>query len=88
MIKKHFIVSGRVQGVWYRASTQQQAVQLGLQGWVRNLPDGRVELVAAGEQELLDQLQEWLWQGPIHAQVEHVQVEEYEGEIAESFDIR
>lgn len=59
----HFYVSGRVQGVYFRATTQATARQLGLTGWVRNLPDGRVEGVACGEGKQLDKLVTWL-QGP------------------------
>lgn len=67
------IVKGRVQGVWYRASTQRQAVALGIDGYARNLADGRVEVLACGEEETLRQLREWLWQGPPAAQVTDVQ---------------
>lgn len=69
---KRFLVSGRVQGVFYRASTQQRAQELGLAGWVRNCRDGSVELIACGETKNLDQLEAWLWQGPSHAKVSTV----------------
>ncbi len=69
---RHFLVSGRVQGVFFRANTQAMARRLGLTGWVCNLPDGRVELVACGEEDRLKQLEAWLWQGPPHARVERV----------------
>lgn len=65
----HCIVRGKVQGVFYRASTQRKACELNLTGWVRNLPDGRVELQAFGETEQLKQLYEWLWQGPPLAKI-------------------
>lgn len=68
----HFLVSGRVQGVAYRASTCLQARRLGLRGWVRNLADGRVELLACGPTAALSQLERWLWQGPPQARVEQV----------------
>ena len=71
---RHFLVSGRVQGVCYRMSAQQQAQRLGLRGWVRNLPDGRVEAQAYGIATILDQFQKWLWQGPELARVDAVQV--------------
>ena len=71
----HATVSGRVQGVFYRDSTCQKAQQLGLTGWVRNLPDGRVELVAQGHETALNALQAWLWQGPPLAKVSAVEVE-------------
>ena len=71
----HAFVCGRVQGVWYRASTQKTAQKLGLNGWVRNLPDGRVELVAEGDEQALQQLLNWCWQGPTLAQVSDIQHE-------------
>jgi len=74
MACRHFIVSGRVQGVFYRASTQRKAQQLNLAGWVRNLPNSNVELVAAGDDALLDRLEEWLWQGPDMAVVTQLDV--------------
>ena len=72
----HCYVSGRVQGVWYRATTQQKAIDLGLKGWVRNVSDGRVELIACGDEQQIRQLQAWLWQGPTHAKVDEVIVKE------------
>jgi acylphosphatase len=66
------LVSGRVQGVFYRTGTQEVAEQLGLKGWVRNLADGRVELEACGSAQQLQQLQDWLRQGPPHAMVSDV----------------
>jgi acylphosphatase len=69
------IVSGRVQGVFFRASTREQALSLGLAGQVRNLPDGRVAVTACGSQQALDTMQAWLWQGPPQAAVSDVQCE-------------
>ncbi len=74
----HAIVSGRVQGVWYRASTRDEARRLGLTGWVKNLPDGRVELVAEGSASTVDALIKWCHQGPPYAKVDRVDVEEQE----------
>lgn len=71
----HFWVSGRVQGVYFRQSTLNQARQLGLTGWVKNLPDGRVEGVACGPQQALEQLTQWLHQGPPVAKVTDLKVE-------------
>lgn len=68
----HCLVEGQVQGVFYRASTQQTANRLGLNGWVKNRRDGRVELVASGEVSALQELEAWLWQGPQYAQVTNV----------------
>jgi len=80
-------VAGRVQGVFYRASAAERAGALGLDGWVRNLPDGRVELVAAGEPEAIEQLAAWLWQGPPLAEVMAVAVEKWPGEIEPGFSV-
>lgn len=65
----HAVVSGRVQGVFYRATTRQHAERLGLTGWVRNLPDGRVELHAEGPEPRLLELLEACRQGPPGARV-------------------
>ena len=67
---KRCLVSGRVQGVFFRASTRTQAQQLDVTGYARNLPDGRVEVVACGSAENVDALCNWLQQGPPRAQVE------------------
>ena len=74
-----------MQGVYYRASTVEQASRLALDGWVRNLPDGRVEAVAAGPIESLTELAAWLWQGPPAARVDSVQVEEWTGPVPDGF---
>lgn len=65
----HCYVSGRVQGVFFRAATQEQAQQLGLTGYARNLSDGRVEVFACGARSRLDALKAWLRQGPPAATV-------------------
>lgn len=70
-----FTVSGRVQGVFFRQSTADKANSLGLDGWVRNLPDGRVEGIAAGSPEALAGLRGWLDRGPPVAKVEGVEWE-------------
>lgn len=67
-----YFIAGKVQGVWYRASTQRQAQQLGITGWVRNRDDGRVEVLACGSDEQLDHLSTWLWQGPERARIDAV----------------
>lgn len=72
----HCYVSGRVQGVWYRATTQEKARELQVTGWVKNISDGRVELIACGEQSNVQALIEWLWQGPPAASVTNVVREE------------
>ena len=67
-------ISGLVQGVWYRASAREQAQALGLSGWVRNAPGGRVEAAAEGEADAVDAFVAWCRRGPIHARVTGVQV--------------
>ncbi len=71
-IGMHCFVSGRVQGVFFRASTCEQAKKLGLNGWVRNLSDGRVELEAYGSSDKIAELYDWLQKGPLMAKVESV----------------
>ena len=85
----HLVVSGRVQGVFFRASAAQEARGLGLSGWVRNLADGRVELHAEGERRNLTMLLAWAHQGPPAARVEEVAVEwsDYEGQL-HGFSVR
>jgi acylphosphatase len=65
----HLLIRGQVQGVFYRATTCERACRLGLTGWVRNLPDGRVEIVAEGEPKDLAGLVTWCAEGPPHARV-------------------
>lgn len=69
---KRFYVTGRVQGVYFRASTHERASALGLSGWVRNMDDGRVEVLACGPASALQKLEAWLWLGPGNARVENV----------------
>lgn len=73
MAAARFLVSGRVQGVGYRAATRVQALALGLAGWAVNRPDGRVEVVAEGGDAALDALAAWLRQGPALARVDAVE---------------
>lgn len=68
----HVIVKGQVQGVYFRASTQEQAEAIGITGWVRNLDNGDVEFEAQGEQERLDSLLLWARRGPTRARVEQL----------------
>lgn len=82
-----YIVSGRVQGVWFRDFTQKQAVQLGLKGWARNLPDGTVEVLACGESAKLQQLYALLQQGPPRAEVKDVVCETMPWQEHEQFVI-
>jgi acylphosphatase len=68
------VISGRVQGVFYRASAQQEAMRLGLVGEVRNLPDGSVEAIAEGPKERIEDFIAWCRRGPPAAEVENVRV--------------
>jgi len=85
----HIYVSGFVQGVFYRANAKRVADSLSLTGWVRNLRDGRVEIVVEGEEENLAKFVEWCKRGPVGAVVESVDVTrgEYRGEF-KGFEIR
>ena len=83
------LVSGRVQGVYFRMFTQRKAKQLGVNGYVRNLEDGRVEIVAEAESALLDKMIAWTHKGPITARVDQVESEDLlVDEAFTSFDIR
>ena len=80
-------VEGRVQGVFYRARTSERARELGISGWIRNLPDGRVELVACGKAEAVENLAQWLWQGPAEADVIAVTLQQWQGDVEPGFRI-
>lgn len=68
----HFFIKGKVQGVWYRASTKEKAQQLNINGWVRNMYDGSVECFACGKPEDVAALESWLRDGPPGAEVSAV----------------
>lgn len=89
MTRARIRVAGTVQGVWYRASAEREAIARGLTGWVRNLPDGRVEAVAEGPREAVEHFIAWCRQGPPAARVEGVEVDwrEATGEF-EGFTVR
>jgi acylphosphatase len=74
-IARHFVISGRVQGVGFRWFAHDAAVREGVTGWVRNLPDGRVEALAEGESDAVDRLERALRSGPRGARVEAVAVD-------------
>ena len=88
-IRAHLFISGRVQGVFFRACTQQEAQTRNLTGWVRNLYDRRVEAVFEGEEEVVNSMISWCHSGPPHAVVSEVsvEIEEPRGEFTR-FDIR
>jgi acylphosphatase len=80
-------VRGRVQGVFFRASTQREAKRLGLTGWVKNRPDGGVEILAEGEEDGLKELIGWANRGPTAARVERVDVR-WRSFVGDFFDFR
>lgn len=84
-ICKRAVVSGKVQGVFFRQGTQQQALTWGIKGWVRNLPNGEVECFICGEAETVEKLCAWLHQGPPAAKVIQVKIEEAAWEEHEDF---
>ena len=88
-MRAHIVVSGRVQGVWYRSGARQKARELGITGWAHNLIDERVGILCEGEKEKVTQFIDWCRQGPPLAKVDHIDVsyEEYKGEF-DNFEIR
>jgi len=88
-IRAHIFISGKVQGVFFRATTRDKANELGVKGWVRNLRDGRVEAVFEGDEDAVKKLIEWCHVGPPSARVEKVEVKygDYRGEF-DTFFIR
>mgnify|MGYP000527067372 CR=1 FL=1 len=75
MSRAHLLISGRVQGVTFRASTKSKAESLALKGWVRNTEDGKVEAVIEGEKDKIKKLIDWARQGPTLAKVEDIKIE-------------
>ena len=84
-----FFIGGKVQGVWFRAATREQAVALGLRGFACNLPDGRVEVLAIGSADAVEQLAAWLHYGPPQARVDELERVAAEDDAAiRDFEIR
>ena len=88
LTRAHVFVTGRVQGVYYRANTREQARQRGVDGWVRNLADGRVEAVFEGEEASVEAMVEWCHTGSPRAEVEGVEVEYEPPEGESGFEVR
>jgi acylphosphatase len=87
--RAHIYVSGQVQGVFFRDSAREKAEQLGLAGWVKNRPDGRVEAVFEGPQDKVREMIQWCEEGPSHATVESVDADfEDPGGDLEGFEVR
>lgn len=74
MATVHLIISGKVQGVFYRASAKEKALALHLNGWIKNTTDGNVEAMVSGEATAVDKFVEWCRKGPERAEVAHVSV--------------
>jgi acylphosphatase len=73
-VRAHIFISGRVQGVFFRSETMHEAIQLGITGWIRNTPDGRVEAVVEGEEKNVKELSEFCKHGPPGARVANVEI--------------
>ena len=87
--KVQVIISGRVQGVWFRANTKNKAEQLGITGWVRNTDDGKVEALFEGEDDLIKEMLEWCKHGPPMAKVTDVKVKKnFDQDECNSFSIK
>lgn len=84
----HVLISGRVQGVWFRANTKEKAQELGLTGWVRNTSDGKVEAVFEGEEEIVKKMIAWCHHGPPMAEVEKIVVKKQQPIDFKEFSIR
>ncbi|GHC27027.1 acylphosphatase [Aidingimonas halophila] len=79
------IVTGKVQGVCFRRATQERALQAGVTGYAKNLPDGRVEVLLCGEGDAVNAVSQWLWHGPPDAQVTHIEWEGVEWRDRDAF---
>jgi acylphosphatase len=85
LARVHVLIEGRVQGVFFRAATRDEARARGLTGWVRNRPDGRVEAVFEGDKRVVENMLAWCHMGPPYSHVDHVEVEwqPYLGDLAD-----
>ena len=88
MIRRRVVAHGRVQGVFFRDSTQREARSAGVAGWVTNRPDGAVEAVFEGDEAAVDRMVEFVRGGPGHADVEDVEVADEAPEGLEGFEVR
>ena len=84
----HAIISGKVQGVFYRGNTEKKAKSFHLTGWVRNNENGTVELIACGDENNIKKLIEWLWKGPLLARVTNVDWREIAEEKHDAFVVQ
>ena len=88
MIRRRVLVAGHVQGVFFRDTCRREALAAGVSGWVRNLPDGRVEAIFEGEPDAVEQLVSWAHHGPRRAHVVDVEVTEEPPEGVSGFTVR
>jgi len=84
----HLLISGKVQGVWFRESMRQEALANGATGWVRNLPDGKVEAVVCGSEEAVQALLTWAKRGPPLSRVNSIETRDIPAEPFSSFEKR
>ena len=83
----NLLIKGKVQGVFYRASARDKAMELGITGWVKNTPDGNVEIVASGDKESLEKFIEWCHKGPSRALVSGLTMKETDTNNFSDFQI-
>ena len=76
----HLIIKGKVQHVFYRVSAKDEAEKLGLTGWIKNTPEGNVEVMASGSRENIDRFIAWCWKGPSRAQVKSIMINEMDAD--------
>lgn len=88
MQAQQFFISGKVQGVYFRQSAVDEATRLGLNGFAKNLSDGRVEIIASGETAALTEFVEWLQQGPPMAEVDQIEQRVIDVVLPEGFTVR
>lgn len=84
-VRVHALISGKVQGVFFRGSAKEKAEKLGISGWIKNLRDGRVEAIFEGDKENINKMIEWAKKGPIGAKIEDFNLswEDYKGDFSE-----
>ncbi len=87
-VRVHVFVEGRVQGVWFRDSAWREADRLGIRGWVRNLPDGRVEAVYEGSQAAVEEMLAWTERGPERADVTGVEIHDEPPREEQGFTVK
>jgi acylphosphatase len=88
IIQKHIFISGRVQGVGFRAFTRKEASSRGIKGWVKNLADGRVEIIIQGEREDIKDMIKRIKEGPSFARVDDIEISDEEIENFDRFEVR